>query len=254
MDIRRFTRALERAVEDELNRPYSFGCVSKFTNGSHTDMDYGTFKKSIKSITRDIEKINFGQIRDFSSLRKEGLLIEKNMFEKTGGVNTQMGLIFLLLIAGYAYVNKLLFDPEGLRDFTKDLLADYKNIKNASFYKNLGLKDIRYYPLRGFKDIYSFVKIYQEKNLDDTLLTIYLISKVDDTTSLNRANLKTLRLLQKWAGEIFCSYQQGEDIKTQVEKLNAYYVRKNISSGGVADIFSLTKTIYYLKENPCQII
>lgn len=250
MNIFDFTNALKMAVQDELSRKLSFGCVNFSSCGSHPDMTHEDFILSIKAISKGFEETNWNYISDFHDLRKRGLEIEKEMYRTTSGKNTYKGLIFLGIILAYGFVKSDKIDDIShfIREFSKPLISDYKINSKAIYYKNLGLNDVRVYPLTGFKEIFELSKIYYESNLNDLILTIYLIAKVDDTTTVNRSSVKELRFLQKLAQKIYKDYNIGKNVLKQAESLNNYYLKNQITSGGVADIFTLTKTLLYLRR------
>ena len=128
------------------------------------------------------------------------------------------------------------------------MIYDYKTNSKAIYYKKLGLKDVRVYPLTGFEEIFKLSKIYSESDMNDLLLTLYLIANVDDTTTVNRSSIKELKFLQERANNIYKDYKTGKNIVKEAESLNHYYLKNQISSGGVADIFTLTKTLLYLRR------
>lgn len=250
LDIFAFNKALKLAVCDELKRDFAFGCVNLKSQGCHPDMTHEDFILSINTITRAFSKTNWKGISDFTSLRKRGLEVENKMFEATGGKNTYKGLIFLSIILAYSFVKteNLSQMPAFIRDFSKPLSHDYKNSTRANHYKSLGLRDVRCYPLTGFEEIFDLSLAYDKNKMDDLILTLYLLANVDDTTTLNRSSLGDLRYVQGQAKDIYKNYQVGNDIREKTQKLNEYYLENNITSGGVADIFTLTKTLYYLRR------
>lgn len=251
MDIFDFNKALKKAVCDELGREFAFGCVNFRSQGSHPDMTHEDFILSIDTITKGFYETNWDNISDFHHLRKRGLTIENEMFSATKGKNTYKGLVFLsiILALGFVKTDKLSRIPDFIKEFSSPLILDYKKSKRAKYYQSLGLRDVRTYPLTGFEEIFDLSTAFDKKKMDDLILTIYLIAKVDDTTTLNRASLRDLRYIQDWAKRIYEDYEDGKDIKEEAANLNEFYLENQITSGGVADIFTLTKTLYYLRRN-----
>ena len=250
LDIFEFNKALKMAVFDELSREFAFGCVNLKSQGSHPDMTSDDFILSIDTITKAFEETNWEEISDFSDLRKRGLEIEKEMFSATKGKNTYKGLVFLSIILAFAFVktDKLDQMPKFIKNFSRPLISDYKKSTRANYYKNLGIRDVRSFPLTGFEELFNLSLALNKNNMGDLLLTLYLIGNVDDTTTLNRSSLEDLRYVKGQAKKIYKDYQNGNNIRKEVEKLNNYYLENGISSGGVADIFTLTKTLYYLRR------
>ena len=250
LDIFEFNKALKMAVFDELSRDFAFGCVNLKSQGSHPDMTSDDFILSIDTITKAFEETNWDEISDFTSLRKRGLEVEKAMFSATKGKNTYKGLVFLSIILALAFIktDKLDQMPKFIKNFSRPLISDYKKSTRANYYKNLGLRDVRTLPLTGFEEIFDLSLALDKNKMDDLLLTLYLIGNFDDTTTLNRSSLADLRYVQNYAKKIYKDFQNGNDIKKEVQNLNEFYLEKQITSGGVADIFTITKTLYYLRR------
>ncbi|MDO5047997.1 MAG: triphosphoribosyl-dephospho-CoA synthase [Anaerococcus sp.] len=247
--IENFNKYLEKAIKEELHREISFGCVNKSSTGSHKDMDYKLFIKSKDSIKASLREISWAKIKSLKDLRKAGLRVEDSMFDTTGGINTHKGLIFLTLILAHFYINHgyLYGLEEEISNFSKDLALDYKIFPKAKAFRDLGLKDVRYHPLTGFRDIFNLGKNSYEGDFNNTILSLKLISLTDDTTTLNRSNLKTLNFVKAYANDILDLYKN--DRKSLIKKardLNNLYLANNLSSGGVADIFTIVKIVSYI--------
>lgn len=249
-DIRKYTYFLENSIKKELERPYSFGCVSYFTQGSHDDMDYNTFEVSASSIVNSFIETNWLQIKDFRDLKNRGIVIEKNMFEATKGINTHKGLIFLQLFLAYAYVFGVKWNEleNFIRKFSTDLRNDYQKENKAIFWKENCLRDIRNYPLTGFKEIIDLVNFLSNNSMNDTRLTLLLIANTDDTTTFHRSDLETLACIQEKAKEIL-EIDDKIVYEREIKKLNDFYVNNRISSGGIADLFTTIRTLEFLRKD-----
>lgn len=240
-----FIRAMDRAIRRELNRPLAFGCVSMTGTGAHDDMDYNTFLISERLLCREFQELDRAQMKDFKSLRKAGLAIEKKMMEATGGVNTHKGLLFLLLFIFKAWEDEVCWEDLAsyISDFSAPLVDDYKDRDSRSIKLTSGnMKDIRHYPMTGFKDLLDLIDREDPALFDDTRLSLYLISKIWDTTSIRRSNLATMRQLQDRARNILENYNYSK-----AEELSKFYDRNKISSGGVADLFVVIRLLEELK-------
>jgi triphosphoribosyl-dephospho-CoA synthase len=74
------------------------GLVSPTSQGSHSDMDFSTFVRSLQSLRpyfREIARCGL-QRPSFAPLRRLGIEAEVSMLAATGGVNTHRGAIFNL--------------------------------------------------------------------------------------------------------------------------------------------------------------
>lgn len=248
--IENYTDSLYKSIKRELRRDYGFGCVTYKSTASHDDMDSKVFEKSAAAICSAIDRTNWLAIKDFYDLRIAGLSIEKSMFDATGGVNTQKGLIFLHTFLAFAYMRGVLWEnlEEFIANFSKSLTSDYDNHTKAKIWEAKGLADIRYYPLSGFRDILRMVEDEKNNQSTDLILTLKLIATVDDTTTVKRSDIKTLREIQAFAASTLDQVDLNVFIRN-VKYLNNYYIEKNISSGGVADLFTTIRTLELLKED-----
>lgn len=248
-DIKIYTDCLSKSINRELKRKYAFGCVNYWSKGSHNDMDYGLFLKSKNSITNSLNNIKWDSIYNFSDLRKAGYKVETKMFESTNGINTHKGLIFLHMFLAKAYMDGVHWNQ--LNDYvsvlSKPLLMDYEDRPKAILWDVNNLKDIRNYPLTGFKDLTKLVDKIHGKDISDEYLTLYLISKVDDTTTFHRSDLQTLRSLQSKADDIL-KIDDKELYDKEIYEFDNYYREHYISTGGVADLFTTIRTLEYLRE------
>lgn len=257
-----YKEALISAVLDELSRKRAYGCVSFDQTGSHTDMNYHSFLDSIYAITEQFDKIDWLAISDFNGLRKLGIGLEKSMFTATGGVNTHKGLIFLQLFLLFAFLREIPFSDwtDYLVRFSRPLAADYERTEDfrSAKYLKLGIRDIRQLPLSGFADLFRLMKEYEEiigqmdhwdKNTRDDYLTLRIIECFDDTTTIQRTNIQTLRKFQNLAGRI-CSAYRDRDTRASImaEDLDQAYLAVRASSGGTADLFTSIRTLQYLRR------
>lgn len=248
-DIKTYTNCLAKSIERELSRKYAFGCVNYWSNGSHKDMDFELFLTSKNSIINSLESISWNLINNFTDLRKAGYEVETQMFKATDGINTHKGLIFLHMFLAKAYMDGINWDQlnDYIATLARPLLMDYEDRPKAILWDVNGLKDIRNYPLTGFKDLTKLIDEIHDKDLSDEFLTLYLIAKVDDTTTFHRSDLQTLRSLQAKADYILKI--DDEDLyNKEIHKLDNYYKNHYISTGGVADLFTTIRTLEYLRE------
>jgi triphosphoribosyl-dephospho-CoA synthase len=90
--------AAVRSLYDELSLYPKPGLVSLVDNGSHRDMDAGTFMRSLFALRRYFLRITKAGIEQasFATLRHLGIEAEQRMLLATGGINTHRGAIFCL--------------------------------------------------------------------------------------------------------------------------------------------------------------
>ncbi|WP_246860611.1 triphosphoribosyl-dephospho-CoA synthase MdcB [Noviherbaspirillum sp. UKPF54] len=91
-------RMAVQSLYDELMLYPKPGLVSAVDNGSHDDMNAGTFMRSMFSLRHYFIAITQAGMNDapFSELKRLGIKAEQSMLRTTGGINTHRGAIFAL--------------------------------------------------------------------------------------------------------------------------------------------------------------
>ena len=257
-----YLHAFSRSIDRELRRKRGYGCVTYTTNGSHEDMTARHFLASRDALIAGFRATDWSAMRSFEALRKRGLELEELMFNATGGVNTHKGLLFLHLFlleawsAGLPFYGELRELSAHLRELAAPLQADYENPSlRAASYHQQGIADIRQIPLQGFEPL--FAHLDQER--DDDRLSLALIASTDDTTTMARSNLSTLREMQSRAKAVlaisdgsFEGFSKRADTSPRMEQaaeqLNAAYLSARLSTGGVADLFTTIRLLEDLRK------
>lgn len=98
-----------RSLYREVALPIKPGLVGPHGTGSHQDMNYQTFVRSLQSLRAYFPAIAAaGGLRSaFAPLKALGIVAESTMMEATGGINTHRGAIFNLglLCAAVGWLN-----------------------------------------------------------------------------------------------------------------------------------------------------
>ena len=118
---REVARLAVRSLHAELCLYPKPGLVSPVDNGSHDDMDAGTFMRSMFSLRHYFRKICLAGLNDapFAQLKQLGIAAEASMLTATRGINTHRGAIFslglLCATAGRARAQGTPMTPAALR-------------------------------------------------------------------------------------------------------------------------------------------
>lgn len=115
-------RAAVRALHTELVLAPKPGLVSPLDNGSHADMDMGTFLRSLSALRPYFRAIAAAGADDapFGDLAALGRVAERDMLAATGGVNTHRGAIFCIgLLAAASGLRR----ARGLRRSLGDIVG-----------------------------------------------------------------------------------------------------------------------------------
>ncbi|WP_100487804.1 triphosphoribosyl-dephospho-CoA synthase CitG [Sporolactobacillus pectinivorans] len=256
-----------KAMLYEISCFPSPGLVSPISSGAHTDMDFYTFIDSTVSINPYFENmIQIGLEKDVADedlldkIRPIGILMEKEMFEATHNVNTHKGMIFLMGIVASAVAKTytLHSDFYTAQDVIKTMTAHLiekelmhsSKTKNLTYgekiYKKYGITGIRGEVAKGVPSAFRYgLPYYREhhylsKNdrLVGTLLSI--MANCDDSTLLHRADVDTLKRVQKDAAEALrlgaVETRAGMD---KIKAMDRDYSVRGISPGGSADLLSV---------------
>jgi len=260
--------SLEAMLYEVSSYP-SFGLVSPINSGSHDDMDYFTFIDSSSRLYRyflEIAHLGYSSkpIHElFLEVREIGKRAEKAMFDKTKGVNTHKGMIFVLGL-GVLATSKVLYEnldfseiPKLIRKMTAGIVTnELKNIDNKTnlthgekLFLDFGITGVRGEAENGFSIVFDFaLQIYEEirdkekdMNIVLTHTLLAIMSKCEDSTILHRHNYESLNKMQRKSKKILEEHKlNSENTLDNIKSLDNYNIKNKISPGGCADLLALT--------------
>ena len=264
MKARTFFETIEeillQSLKDELDLTPKPGCVDGLNSGPHADMDYDVFLRSISSLKgyffeiMEVSNTSNTFADTFEAIRPIGMKYEEKMYDATNCINTHKGAIFTLGVIASA-IGKLYYDNKYI---TIDLISEYVKLLCVNIFDDFNKKEmqdsngmriyqnnakhsgIRYEAKNGFKTAFDAYGFY--KNTKDFLSTyVYIISTLDDTTTINRVGESGLNYSKTYAKNVLNSENFDEEIK----EMDKVYTEKNISTGGCADTIEL---VYFFKR------
>ncbi|WP_315118700.1 triphosphoribosyl-dephospho-CoA synthase CitG [uncultured Clostridium sp.] len=264
------------------------GLVSTVSTGAHKDMDHYTF---IESTCALIKYLTLCTEAGFSKHSPEELLKaarivgiegEKAMFQKTEGVNTHKGMLFLMGIscvaAGNVIYNKKDFKEirntiihmcDGLVEkellplrknfegsiLNEEMLQDKKLSYGEKLYLLHGIEGVRGEIEKGLPIVFEFALDFYKESIDlnkndrsvHTLLGIMQYS--EDSNILHRHSLTTLKEINEKAKNIISmGGVRTEEGRRAIYNLDKDFVKRRISPGGSADLLALTVFFYLVEE------
>lgn len=265
-----------KAMIYEVSISPKAGLVTRISNGSHKDMNFYTFLNSAFALReyfiecfKHNEKYDFKSEEFFKNLRIVGKKAEIKMFEVTENINTHKGTIFSMgiLIATLSQCMKeekldLLEVIEKIKKICKpledELGINLQNTSGEKIYQKYKIKGARGLALAGYsivlddgiKKMYEFTK---KLDLETTsiMLLFYYMSILDDTNIIARSNVETLEKVRQKSKKLYEENLKELDqkkIKMDMSALDEYFIERNISSGGSADLLILTIFIYFLTK------
>jgi holo-ACP synthase / triphosphoribosyl-dephospho-CoA synthase len=225
----RWQRMIQTALIGELIKPLGYGCVTLDDVGSHSDMNALLFIQSAHIVSTEIA-LAHAFSDDFNRLREVGKVAEKKMFERTHGVNTHKGAIFLMLLvmAGLQHP-----DPVSHISFLcKDILADFESDDQShgmKLFRQQGITGIRGLAKDGFSDLFNkYYPYFQSHSIDDTFLS--LIGENPDTTLMYRGGMSLYNECREKA-------QKAEKMSDRAA-FDGWMKMQRLSPGGSADMLS----------------
>src|SRR6056297_608283 len=244
------------------------GLVDKSNNGAHTDMNRGTFIRSINALTpyfREMAEVSVvwcGSPSDlFSELRPIGKRAEEAMLNSTGGVNTHKGQIFSLGLAvgaGCYLKRRGELSVESLSAAISSMLQglSFLELKNKTktithgekAYDAYGVTGIRGEAEKGFPVAFNVgLPVYREvmnSNFDENRASVKslvsIMAVLDDSNVYRRGGPKAAEWVKKTAAALMEDSGVFIDSKLSVLKeFDREMIVRNISPGGAADMLAL---------------
>lgn len=264
------------------------GLVSVISMGAHKDMDHYTFIDStcalIKYLTLCVEEgFSSKDSRELlKCIRPIGIDGEKQMFEKTSGVNTHKGMLFLMGISCVA-TGKAIYDKRQFKDIPqiikdmceglvekelyplKEEIKKYGSLEELSkkrrlsygekLYLMYNTEGIRGEVERGLPIIFEFALNFYKENscltqndrLVNTLLGIMQYS--EDSNVLHRHSKEILSEVQEKARYIIgIGGMNTVEGRQAIKDLDIDFSNRRISPGGSADLLAVTVFFSLVKE------
>ncbi|WP_027625126.1 triphosphoribosyl-dephospho-CoA synthase CitG [Clostridium lundense] len=256
------------------------GLVSVVSTGAHNDMDHYTFIDSSCSLIKYLGLCCQGGFSDNSpkEILKEcrylGIEAEESMFNKTGGVNTHKGMLFLMGICCIA-VGKAIHDNKSFNDIQgiikemchdivekelyslKKYIKDYNSIEEMCQKSELSygeklfllynMEGIRGEAGRGLPIVFQFALDFYKENEDlsknDRLIhtLIGIMQYSEDSNILHRHSVETLKEMQEKAKRILkIGGMKTKEGREAIENLDRDFSKRRISPGGSADLLAVT--------------
>lgn len=253
------------------------GLVDRISPGSHHDMNFDTFIKSITALTPWLDHFYHLGLTQYAlpaapfflRLKVLGMQSEQAMWTATHGINTHKGGIFafsLLLsalgrlhgigqkVTVEAVCHEVCLLCHGLVE--RELLHNNQSSTlGEQIFQRYGFAGARGEAATGYPLVRQMaLPILQQQlnqgeseadGLSQTLL--YLIAHNQDTNLIARGGLTGLRYAQRAAQRVIdaggVTTQRGRE---KYALLDSHFIRKNLSPGGSADLLAVTRFLAYL--------
>jgi holo-ACP synthase/triphosphoribosyl-dephospho-CoA synthase len=227
----------------------------------------------------DVEKL-------FFSIRYMGQQAEDAMFYATNNINTHKGLIFSLGIIctalGYLHGRNAPTYTDTLLNLCKEMTArviekDFADItlqncktNGERLFAKYGISGIRGEAASGFASVRKYglpmlkQMIAKGYSLNDSgaITLLNLIANVQDTNIIARSNMDVQKKIQSEISSLLKNealnealFDQedavinSENILTYIYDTDSYFIEKNISPGGCADLLAITYMLHFLEQS-----
>lgn len=261
--VKKLSELANQAILAEISLTPKPGLVDRLSSGSHVDMNFQTFVDSTNAISPYFEELirerfSFHE-KDLAQalprLREIGLRMESAMFEATGNINTQKGIIFLmglsLFACGKLFGHSDHFHVEEFRGIIKATCKDL--VKNEmvnvdgsgkshgeKIFLKYGFTGARGEAESGFASVFDFglPELLPFKELNDEVLIqcfLAIAANNNDTNILFRSNPEVLDAFRK-----LCKIALEDFNPTNYVALIDFCKHENISPGGSADLLAVT--------------
>lgn len=261
----RIAGCAQRALLYEALAAPKPGLVDRENSGAHGDMDVFSFASSAAVLRSYFEDCARAGMRagngenPLEALRFLGRRAEEDMLRVTGGANTHKGAIFSLGIlccaAGMAGENlpadAAKIAAAALREM-QDMHAENARTGGEIQYVKLGLTGVRGEAAAGFPSVCEIAlpalrkALAEGKSMNHAGLQalLHLMARVDDSNLIRRGGEESLAWAKQYAKRMLDEGYNAEDLR----RMDADFIRRNLSPGGCADLLAITYFLYFYYE------
>jgi len=262
--------AATAALHDELALEPKPGLVSFANAGSHTDMDAGTFMRSLFALRHYFPQITAAGAAGarFPVLEALGVDAERRMLRATHGINTHRGAIFLLglLCAGLGRVTASggTLSAHRVREVIAEDWGGALHARLSRGGDSNGQRAARRHGLRsagdeaasGFPVLFdTALPALRTPGLTGPAARLqalfHTMAVLDDTTVAHRGGLEGLRYVQRAArGFLDAGGAARPDGVAHARGIHEAFVARRLSPGGAADVLAAACLLDRTCERP----
>jgi len=250
---------IDISMMDELNLHPKFGLVTKYSQGSHKDMDYSLMVCAKEAIIPFLIKIfdytyHSNEPEGFVLFHVQaiGMAAEKAMLESTKNINAYKGLVYHLGYVLYALA-KVIKKQEPLEAVFARLMEANPGFEEHilkapdSFGKRIylekGIGGARKEMSEGLPHVKQAMKLLdQYDRLSFYKVLKYLIINTEDTTLYKRVGISEAEKIKKR----FIDLNVSDD--SEIQRLTDECIQLSCSFGGSADLLVVTLFLKRVEE------
>lgn len=261
VDAERIGGLAAEALTAELDAWPKPGLVSPLDNGSHEDMDYATFERSIAALRpyyADLAIAGAAQA-GMDELRRIGRMAEEAMLAATGGVNTHRGAIFALgLLSAAAGAAIATSTPISVDLLTTTVAQRWGqdirrgpiplNSHGSGALRRFSVGGARAEAAAGFPHARNVGlpalragRLLADEETARVHAFFALLASMEDTNLLHRGGLEGLALARRDAQDFMDAGSVGRpDWLDHAMAIHRRFVTRRLSPGGAADLLAVT--------------
>lgn len=253
-------KAAVQAMQDELDLTPKPGLVDRTNAGAHHDMDYDLMNRSLHVLEAPLKEVALlaysNHLPDIELLRNIGCEGEVLMLRTTGGVNTHKGALFAFGLVTAA-ASHLLYqgeqiDAAQLQMVIRRLAAGFEQpneTHGAEVCKQYRVCGALEHARAGYPALFADWLPYWQTHRSEPQaahkLLLRIMASIDDTNVLHRVGAEVAAQVRRQAADLLNDFSLAK-----LEELDREYINRNISPGGAADLFALTRYIAGLCTSP----
>jgi triphosphoribosyl-dephospho-CoA synthase len=261
-----------QAMLEEVYTTPKPGLVDLYSAGAHKDMDVTSFERSAKALepyfaSMALEGMSLLHTPGllFERIRRIGLSAEKAMYKATAGVNTHKGMIFhmgiLSAAAGACIGGQRAVTIECLVKMEQAMVREtlVKEVEEMQSLNQFRITGARGEAISGYASVRGIALPTMAKGLKEgrdwnqiKLETLFmLMSRVEDSNIIARHDPSVLLKVQCTARNFLCAGgAYGDKDMVMLKRMDADFIKRNISAGGCADLLAVAIFINELVKVP----
>ena len=223
------------ALKEEASLTPKPGLVDSANNGAHKDMDLGMFIDSAEVLSEHFRRFFVIGARSddcIDQLIAEGIEAEKDMLNKTRGVNTHKGAIFSFALTLGAYGACAMRGGELQERIVS--LARGKELRGVSEGTHKGGRALEE-ALKGYPLAFKGAQILAVSDAYRALCSI--MAELTDSNLLYRGGEEALAFVQRESRRLLL---RPDGLKEGLAEMDKVLIEKNLSPGGAADTLALS--------------
>ena len=234
----RFSRYFLYAALAPFGRDRCYGSCCMSYEDAKGDRNFFKVLQGLEILVRSFSSLDFSSINSLNELRTRGVPIEEALNQLAGRKGLLKGLLFHSLLLAVVYEQKAPMDqiPERIQSLVKGIEKDFQrsvDSESLALFHRYGLGGARLLAMTGFQPLIDQALPYWQRSRDLDDLSLFLLAKTFDTTTLADLALEDYNLFQRKAESLLDRPDADRD------GLNREFYQRNVVTDGISDLISI---------------